>query len=133
MNTIGQFATDNAQLLGSQLSKLEQNVVKETASIRQRFALASVAIDDDSKSPIKTFTVGDCARLDTSLASPVVNLAPPMDGLPGEVTIVQAAGALGFIVVAINCKVNNAAVIALGAAPFAFVFRAYFDGKNFWI
>lgn len=132
MNTISQFATDDPKQLGTQLSKLEQNVVKETASIRQAFQLSAAPIDDDSLSPVKTFTVGQCARLDTTLASPVINLSPPADGLPGDVVVVQRAGTKGFIAVAINSTINNAASAPFAAFPFAFVTRFYFDGTDFW-
>lgn len=132
MNTISQFATDDPKQLGTQLSKLEQNAAKETASIRASYELSAVPVDDDSSSPTKTFTVGQCARLDTTLATPVINLSPPADGLPGEVIVVQRNGTTGFIAVGINATINNAASAAFAAFPFAFVTRFYCDGKNFW-
>lgn len=132
MNTISQFATDDPKQLGTQLSKLEQNVVKETADIRQGSELRAFPVDDDFSSPTRTYTVGQCARLDTTLGSPVINLSPPPDGLPGEVIVVQHKGTSGFVAVGINATINNAASAAFAAFPFAFVTRFYCDGKNFW-
>lgn len=132
MNTISQFATDDPKQLGTQLSKFEQNVVKETAAIRAEFEIAAAPTDDDFLSPTKTYTVGQCARLDTTLGSPTVRLSPPANGLPGEVIVVQRKGTSGFIAVGINANINNATSSPFAAFPFAFVTRIYCDGKNFW-
>lgn len=132
MNTISQFATEDPKQLGTQLSKLEQNVVKETADIRSEFELAAVPTDDDFLSPTKTYSIGQCARLDTTLGSPTINLSAPASGLPGEIIIVQRKGTAGFIAVGVNATVNNAPSAPFAAFPFAFVTRIYCDGKNFW-
>lgn len=129
MNTISQFATDDPKQLGTQLSKLEQNVVKETASIRQAFELSAVPIDDDRASPIKTYTVGQCARLDTRAGIVTLHIAAPADGLPGELIVVQKQGTNGYVAIGINARVNGTTAFTSGPEK---VDRFYFDGTDFW-
>jgi hypothetical protein len=129
MNTISQFATNDPKQLSTQLSNLEQNIVKETANIRSTYELAKVATDDDPVSPIKTYTTGQCARIDSTHGAVTLRLSAPADGLPGEILVVQAVGGNGFVAVGIGATINNAATRTFASA---FVTRFYFDGKNFW-
>jgi hypothetical protein len=133
MRTVSQFITEDPKQLGTLLSKFEQNVVQETADIRQIFQLSPVASDGSAAVPIaSTYTVGQSLRADTRIGAISFNLTPPSNGLPGEFVLIQVNGANGFVAIGVNCTINGATKIT--TTPSAqVVFRFYCDGKNYWV
>lgn len=133
MRTVGQFVTDDPKQLSTQLSQLEQNVVKETADIRlSREPRALDVIELSATGPVMTLTIGQAARLDSRVGAVTFNLSPPSDGLPGEFILFQAKGSNGFVVNGIGANVNNAANAAVTPST-QVVFRFFFDGKDYWV
>ena len=130
MRQITQFVTEDPGQLGTQLSRFEDNVVKETESIRKNFALSATAIDDDPFSPFKSYTVGQCARINSAAGAVSFYLSAPLDKLPGEFIVVQKTGANGFVAIGVNANVNGAAKLTVASG--VIVSRFYFDGTDYW-
>lgn len=142
MKQIGNFQTDNAERLSEQLDRFQANVVTETADIRKSFMpeLQPVPFVGSTASPaIRSFTVGQIALCDTSLAAVNIALSPPADGAPGFAALVKRQATATAITLfpsgqsapGIARTINGATSKAYTAAA-AGLFWLFFDGVNWW-
>lgn len=126
MRQIGTFSTDDPRQLMTQLSNLEQNIVKETGDIRAGF------VPDFAPTRIAVgggiYSTGIALLADTSAGPFSVVLANPQNNVPGMMLVVNESGNHFTVVPTAPTLINLAASNFYAAG----LFTLFFDGQNWW-
>jgi hypothetical protein len=130
MRQIRQFRTDDKGLLSTQLSQLENNVAQELALVEsEALAVPVVTATVTPNTAGGVFSVGDCLMADTTLGGFSVNLAAPVDGLPGWFLAINRSGNTLKIQTVPPALLNLSSVAQNFAGG---LHQLFFDGHDYW-
>lgn len=127
MRQIGQFVTQDPRQLSTQLSKLEQNVVKETADIRASFDATPVPTEVVNQGG-GVYTAGQALIADTTAGSFLVNLAPPADRRPARMVVIVLSGNVLNVQPIPPALINLSTSVPLPGGKS----ELFWDGTNWW-
>jgi hypothetical protein len=128
MRQIGQFITSDKNQLSTQLSKLEQNIVKETADIRAAYDATPMPTPIVTKGG-GTYTTGEALLADTSAGAFAVNLAAPADGKPARMIVINLSANILTLVPIAPALINLSTSFPASGGKF----ELFFDSVNWWL